>query len=315
MRISGVCILGGTGFVGSAIAERLSASGMRVRIVTRSAPRAAKVTVLPTVEVLVASLYDDASLARCFENMDAAINLVGILHPSGRHGFEEVHARLPARVATACRNAGVRHLLHMSALGASAEAPSEYLRSKGRGEAALRAAAGPMPVTIFRPSVIFGPGDRFVNLFAKLQRFFPIVPLAGAGARFQPVWVEDVARCFAAALGDRRHFGQAYDLAGPHAYTLAQIVGIVGRATGHERRVLALPGALARVQAFALEHLPGKLMTRDNLRSMSVDNTTSAPFPPLFGFAPSPMEAIIPEYLAGSAARARYPGFRHDAGR
>ena len=315
MEISSVCILGGTGFVGRAIAEQLAPGAMRVRVVTRSEPRASRLRVLPTVEVMVADPHDAGSLARAFEDMDAAINLVGVLNSGGRYSFEAVHVDLPRKVAKAASSAGVRHLLHMSALGARENGPSEYLRSKARGEASLREAARGLPVTIFRPSVIFGPGDHFLNLFAELARWLPVIPLAGAGARFQPVWVEDVARCFAAALGDPRTFGQAYELCGPKAYALEEIVRFVARTTGHERPIVGLPDGLARLQALVLERLPGKLMTRDNLSSMSVDCVCPGDFAPVFGFRPSPMEAVVPEYLAGSAARARYSRFRHGVGK
>ncbi len=315
MRIASVCILGGTGFVGRAIADQLAPSGVRLRVVTRSAPRAAPLIVLPTVEVMVADVHEPASLLRSFEDMDAVVNLVGILHASRGYSFEKVHAELPRKVAEACHAAGVRQLLHMSALGAADNAPSDYQRSKARGEAALRQAAGILPYTIFRPSVIFGQDDRFVNLFAALARWFAVIPLAGASTRFQPIWVEDVARAFAHSLGDPGAFGKTYDLCGPKAYTLEEIVHFVARAIGRDRRVVALPGALASLQAFVLEHLPGKLMTRDNLRSMSVDNVCAGAFPEAFGFTPSPMEAVVPEYLAGSASRARYSQFRHNTGR
>jgi len=315
MQITSVCILGGTGFVGRAIADQLSPSGMRIRVVTRSEPRAAPLTVLPTVEVMVADVHDRASLQRSFEDMDAVVNLVGILHPSRGYSFEKVHAELPRKVAEACQAAGVRQLLHMSALGASDNAPSDYQRSKARGETAVRQSAGILAFTIFRPSVIFGPDDRFVNLFASLARWFPVIPLAGAKTRFQPIWVEDVARSFAASLGDPQTFGRTYDLCGPKAYTLEEIVRFVARTLGRDARVVALPAGLASLQAFLLEHLPGKLMTRDNLRSMSVDNVCAGPFPEVFGFKPSPIEAVVAEYLAGSAYRARYSQFRHNAGR
>lgn len=315
MRITSVCILGGTGFVGRAIADQLSPSGVRIRVVTRSEPRAAPLIVLPTVEVVVADVHDKASLHRCFEDMDAVVNLVGILHPSRGYSFDKVHAELPRKVAEACQAAGVRHLLHMSALGASDDAPSDYQRSKARGEAEVRQSAGIVPFTIFRPSVIFGPDDRFVNLFASAARWFAVIPLAGAKTRFQPIWVEDVARSFTASLGDPRAFGKTYDLGGPKAYTLEEIVRFVARTLDRDARVVALPDGLGRLQAFMLEHLPGKLMTRDNLRSMSVDNVCPGPFPEVFGFKPSPMEAVVAEYLDGSAFRARYSQFRHNAGR
>jgi uncharacterized protein YbjT (DUF2867 family) len=315
MRISTVCILGGTGFVGRAIAEELAGRGLRVRVVTRVAARASALRVLPTVEVVAANPHDPAQLRECFDNMDAVINLVGILHQGHGQTFEACHAQLPRKLVEACHASGVRHLLHMSALGAADDAPSDYLRSKAKGEAAVRASAAITPFTIFRPSVIFGEGDRFLGLFAHMVRWFPLVPLAGARARFQPIWVEDVARCFVAALGNPACLNQSYQLCGPKAYTLAELVRFVAASVGRKTRVLALPGALAQMQAFTLEHLPGKLMSRDNLRSMSVDNVCAERFPEVFGFEPSPLEAVVPEYLAATAARARYPNYRHNAGR
>ena len=315
MDIANVCIIGGSGFVGRSIADQACARGYRVRVVTRSAPRARPLLVLPTLEAMVADPNDERSLARCLEDMDAVVNLVGILHEGRRASFKAAHAELPRRLARACRAAGVRQLLHMSALGASASGPSSYLRSKAEGEAAVRESAEALPFTIFRPSVIFGEQDRFLNLFAGLIRFFPVIPLGGAGARFQPIWVEDVARCFVAALGDARTFGQSYDLCGPRARTLEQIVRFVATTLRHRRWIVPLPHAAAQLQALVFEHLPRKLLTRDNLRSMSVDNVCSGPFPRVFGFEPSPMEAVVPEYLIGSTSRARYPQFRHHAGR
>jgi NADH dehydrogenase len=247
--------------------------------------------------------------------MDAVVNLVGILHEGGASTFERAHVELPRRIGTAARKAGVRRILHMSSLGASAEGPSKYQRSKAAGEAALREAAGDLPVTIFRPSVIFGEGDAFLNMFATFLRVAPIFPIARPDARFQPIWVEDVARCFTDALGNPDTFGATYELAGPKVYRLRELVELVAATMGKKRRVLGLPGPLAALQAFTLEHLPGKLMTRDNLRSMQVDNVAAGPFPAVFGFRPASIEAIVPEYLAPDAARARYARYRHYAGR
>ncbi len=166
MDIESICIIGGTGFVGRSIAEQACSRGYRVRVVTRSTPRARPLLVLPTLEIMVADPHDEASLARAFEGMDAVVNLAGILHERRRASFQSVHVELPRKIVRACRSAGVRRLLHMSALGASATGPSDYLRSKGEGEAAVRE-VGDMPAfTILRPSVIFGEHDRFLNLFA-----------------------------------------------------------------------------------------------------------------------------------------------------
>ena len=314
MDIASVCLLGGTGFVGQAIADELANRGVRLRVVTRSAPRAAPLRVLPTVEVMVGDPFDDRFLHEAFDNMDAVVNLVGILHESRRQTFARCHAELPGRVAVAGQSAGVQHIVHMSALKAAPDAPSRYLRTKAEGEANLRQHAGVTAWTIFRPSVIFGERDAFLNLFASLVRLSPVLPLARAKARFAPVWVEDVARCFALALGNPHCVGHAYDLCGPRAYTLEELVRYVATTLGRRRSVVGLPASLGSMQAFVLEHLPGRLMTRDNLRSMSVDNVCDAPFPGVFGFRPSPIEAVVPQYLAASLSRARYPRYRSAAG-
>src|SRR4051812_44126410 len=249
MDISRICIFGGSGFVGRSIVEQAYGRGLRVRLVTAYAPSAMPVSVVPTVEIVTANVFDDRALAAACEDMDAVINLVGILHPSRGRGFEAVHVELPRRIAQACHGAGVQQLLHMSALGADASGPSEYQRSKGRGEAAVRQAAGILPYTIFRPSVIFGEGDAFLNLFAQLVRMFPVVPLAGASARFQPIWVEDVARCFVQSLGETRAFGQSFNLCGPRAYSLEELVRFVAESLELRRRIMPLSPALARMQA------------------------------------------------------------------
>jgi NADH dehydrogenase len=142
-----------------------------------------------------------------------------------------------------------------------------------------------------------------------------VLPLGAAGARFQPIWVDDVARAFVAALGDPRTFGETYCLCGPQIYTLEALARVAGRAFGHERAIVPLPAPLARLQAFVLEHLPGRLLTRDNLLSMSVESVCPSPFPAIFGFRPAPLEGVLEGYLAGSASRARYPRLRHRAGK
>jgi uncharacterized protein YbjT (DUF2867 family) len=315
MDIESICIIGATGFVGRSIAEQACSRGCRVRVVTRSTPRARPLLVLPTLEIMLADPHDEASLARAFEGMDAVVNLAGILHEHGGASFQSVHVELPRKIVRACRSTGVRRLLHMSALGASPTGPSRYQRSKGEGEAAVREAGGTLAFTIFRPSVIFGEHDRFLNLFASLIRLFPVIPLGAAHARFQPIWVEDVARCFVAALDRPRTFGAAYDLCGPRAYSLEELVRFVADTLHRRRRIVRLPAALAALQALVFEHLPGKLVTRDNLRSMSVDNVCAGPFPEVFGFQPAALEAIVVQYLTDESVRARYQQYRHLAGR
>ena len=315
MEIHRVCVLGGTGFIGRSVVEQLAEQGMWVRVLTRNREKARGLFVLPTGEVVNADVNDDATLARQFEGMDAVVNLIGILHQSRRQPFEKVHVELPARVARACRAAGVARLLQMSALGASAGGPSEYLKSRGRGEAAVREAAGDIPLTIFQPSIVIGASDDFLNMFAKLVQLFPVIPLAGAKTRFQPVWVEDVARAMVASLADPRTFGKTYQLGGPKIYTLEQLVTLVIALKGRSRMILLLPHWAATLQAAVCEYLPGPIMTRDNLKSMSVDNVCSEPWPAEFAFKPSSIEGIVAAYLTDATQRGRYKYYRNRAGR
>jgi NADH dehydrogenase len=267
------------------------------------------------VDVVQVDVHDQPALERLLARADAVINLVGILHsrPGTPYGpdFARAHVELPEQIAAACRNAGVRRLVHMSALKAAADAPSEYLRSKADGEAAV--AASRLDWTIFRPSVVFGPEDQFLNTFAKLQKTFPFVPLACPDAAFQPVFVEDVAQCFVASLEREESHGKTYELVGPTVYTLRELVEYAGRTAGHARPVIGLSDRLSYLQARMMELMPVRIMSRDNYHSMQLPNTSDQPLP--FGFEATPLEAVAPVYLKGYYPRSRYSEFRYYAGR
>jgi uncharacterized protein YbjT (DUF2867 family) len=310
MKIERVLILGASGFVGRSVCAQLAARGVALRALTRDRLKARPLTVLPAMEVVAGSAHDDLALAAALNGVDAVVNLVGILHQSRREPFEKVHIELPRRLALACKAGGVRRLIHISALHAGRDGPSQYLRSRGLGEDAIREAGSGLAVTIFKPSVIFGRDDSFLNLFAKLVKPLPIIPLAGADTKFQPVWVEDVARAVAASLADERTFGKSYALCGPGIYTLREIVHWVAALQGLSRRIVALPAWAAEAQAFVLEHLPGPVMTRDNLRSMALDSVCGCDFPAVLGFAPTAMEAVVPEYMAGAGLPEQFARYR-----
>jgi NADH dehydrogenase len=279
---------------------------------TRNRERAKDLILLPTVDVVKADIHDVAALERLVSQAQAVINLVGILHGD----FQRVHLELPRKVVEACRKHGVKRLMHVSSLAAATDAPSAYLRSKAEAEKLVRSAeADGLQTTIFRPSVIFGQEDHFLNLFARLARVLPVIVVASPEARFQPVHVDDVARAVTAALGDARTFGQSYDLCGPRVYTLRELVEYVARVAGLRRLIIGLNPSLSMLQALVLEHLPGRLMTRDNVRSMQVDNVCACAFPEVFGFAPTPLEAVAPLYISGATPRARYRWFRFRARR
>lgn len=307
-----ILVLGGTGFVGRAVCELLARQHPELRVVvpTRRLKHARLLWPLPTVQTVTADVHDDATLTGLVARVDAVVQLVAILH-GNQAGFDRVHRQLPQRLAAACVAAGVPRVVHVSALGAGADAPSRYLRSKAAGEAALREAG--LDLTLLRPSVIFGRHDRLLNLFASMQAVLPVVPLAAAGARFQPVWVKDVAAAIVAALGRPDSVGQCYEAVGPQVWTLAELVRLAGRLAGHPRPVLPLPAALARVQAALMALLPGvPLMSADNLDSMKIDSVASGTLPGLeaLGIAPVSVEAVAPTYLQPRHGCARLDTWR-----
>jgi len=306
MRDPRVVVFGGSGFIGSHLLASLAQEGIPALVPTRHAARVRHLTTLPGVDVVEANIHDDSTLRQLLAGATAAINLVGILHGSRAQPygpeFRRAHVDLPRRIVDACCVAGVPRYLHMSALGANIHGPSMYARSKADGELAARSHPE-VAATIFRPSVVFGPGDHFLTLFAKLQRHLPLVPLAGAAAMFQPVYVGDVATAFLHALRDEHTRHLVYQLGGPNTYTLGELVRLAGRYAGCERRIVALPPALARLQAAMFELLPGEpLLTRDNLDSMTVDNVLDPAIGDLtaasLGIKLTPLEAVAPHYLA-----------------
>ncbi len=311
-------ILGGTGFVGRSLCdllvERSGGGGDELLVPSRHPARAKHLQLMPTLRVAQADVHDEAQLTALLRGRDAVVNLVAILHGSDA-AFERAHVALPRTLARACAAAGVRRVVHVSALGVGPDAPSRYLRSKTAGEAVL-ASAG-LDLTILRPSVIFGEHDRFLNLFAALQGVFPVMPLAGSEARFQPVWVGDVAAAIVRCLADDTTVGRVYEIAGPEVFTLKQLVEAAGRWAGHPRPVIGLPMALGRLQAMALECLPGEpMMSRDNLASMQVPNIAGGKLPGLaaLGIAPATLASVVPDYLSPGRGPARLNHWRAERG-
>jgi len=319
MKIKHVLVLGGTGFVGRAFCEhwvRRSHGGHgSVTVPTRQIQRGRTVQFLPTVNVVEADVLDDAQLARLVAGHDAVVNLVARLHGSEAE-FHRLHVDLPQRLAHACRQTGVKRLVHVSALGAAADAPSRYQRSKAAGEAVLQQAG--LDLTLLRPSVIFGENDNFLNLFARLQAVFPVMPLGGANAQLQPVWVDDVAEAIVRALDQPEAIGQTYECTGPRVYTLGELVQCAGQWSGHRRPLLRLPSALAGLQALLMEMLPGEpMLSRDNLASLRVPNVATGQLPGLqaLGITAAPLDTVMPTVLSGQDWAARLDVLRRGAGR
>jgi uncharacterized protein YbjT (DUF2867 family) len=303
-----ILILGGTGFVGRHVCEKLTQLQWRVSVPTRHEANARDIQMLPALDVVPADVHDEAALTRLVAGHDAVVNLIAILHGT-QEAFQRTHVQLPQKLARACAATGVRRLVHVSALGADMRnpdvAPSLYLRSKGHGEVALHEAA--LDLTVLRPSVMFGADDKFLNTFARLQKIFPVIPLAASHALFQPVWVEDVASAIVFCLHDAHTHAtvdQTFEACGPGVFTLRQLVELAGRLSGinegRGRPVIPLPAALGRLQARLMELAPGEpLMSRDNLDSMSLPNIASGNLPGLeaLGITPAAVEAVAPTYL------------------
>jgi uncharacterized protein YbjT (DUF2867 family) len=317
MTIQKVLLLGGGGFVGTAIANRLADLGITVTIPSRRRERQRAVLALPNVSLVQANIHDPAQLDSLMEGQDAVINLVGILHSRDfklpySKDFEQAHVELVKKIVAASQKAGIKRILHMSALRAAADAPSEYLRSKAAGEAIVKNSG--LEYTIFRPSVIFGAGDSFLNTFARLLKIMPRFYLGYGHAKFQPVHIGDVAEAFVRALSDATTFGKTYDLVGPKVYTLRQLVEYVNELTGARKTIKDLPEVLALLQAGILWLAPKPMLSPDNLRSMEVDSVApDAEFP--FGIKPVALEAVAPNYLLGVAIKRKLDNFRYKAGR
>ncbi len=296
-----VCVLGGSGFVGTHLVTRLADEGYQVTVLSRHPERQRHLLVLPAVSVVKADVCDDESLSEYFTGADTIINLIGLLHETKKDSFAEAHVELSRKISASCREANVGRLLHMSALHASeARGTSAYLRSKGTAEN-LAHALHDVAVTSFRPSVIFGPNDSFFNRFATLLRLSPgVMPLACASARFAPVYVGDVVEAMVKSIKDSDTFGQRYNLCGPNAYSLRELVDFTARQIGVSRLIINLGDGLSSILARVLQWVPGKPLTPDNVDSMKTDSVCDGEFPAIFDIQPSSVEAVVPTYLSAT---------------
>ena len=314
-----ILVLGGTGFVGRHVCEKLAQLQIHVTVATRRRESARHLQMLPLVDVIEISSLDSAHLTPLLQGHDAVVSLIAILHGT-EQAFEKTHVQLPKQLVEACKASGVRRVVHISALGASTDSASMYQRSKARGEAVLLNAG--LDVTLLRPSVIFGAEDKFLNTFAQLQQMLPVIPLASSQARFQPVWVEDVASAVVHCLLDTSTIGKTFEACGPDVFTLQQLVELAGRYAGVNegkgRPVIGMPAPLARLQARLMELAPGEpMMSRDNLDAMKTDNVASGHAPGLqaLGITPAALAAIAPSYLGAKGLRSGLMAKRKTAGR
>ncbi|MBY6204723.1 complex I NDUFA9 subunit family protein [Halomonas denitrificans] len=309
-----ILMLGGSGFVGSHLTRRLAADGHRITVITRYAPGARHLKVVPGTRIETLDPYDVDALTGTLAGHDALVNLVGILNERGfgGDGFRRAHVTLVEGAIEACRRAGVGRLIHMSALNAGA-GDSHYLRTRGEGEARVRESG--LDWTLFRPSTIFGPDDSFLNRFAGLLAISPVLPLARPGARFAPVYVDDVVEAFARALERDDATGQTYELCGAETWTLAELVRWVARQRGMRRWVVGLPDALGWLQGRIFDFVPGRPFSSDNFKSLRVDSVCSDPGFERLGMAPWGLSEKAVDWLADGGRQSRYRRFRQHARR
>ena len=320
MAARSVCVLGGSGFVGTRLCAALAREGWSITVPARNPARAQHLAMIPSLRVIGADVHIPEQLAAVCNRQQAVINLVGILNESGRDGsgFRRVHTELAGKLVSTCRRLRVDRLLQMSALNADADrGASHYLKSKGMAERIIREESGPdLRFTIFQPSVIFGPGDDFVNRFAGLLRMIPgALPLARPSARFAPVWVEDVVAAFLSALADDATAGECFQLCGPDRFTLREIVCMVRDELRLRRAVIGLPDWAARLQAAVCDFVPGKPFSSDNYRSLTVDSVCSVNGFARLGIRPQSLPAILPNYLGDQGSAGRKARFRQSANR
>ena len=308
-----IVVLGGTGFVGQHLVPRLAALGHNVVVLSRNREMQRELLVLPRTRVATCDVYDESELTQHLHGADVAINLVGILNEPGRDGagFQRAHVQLTRSLIAACTRAGVPRLLQMSALNAG-RGRSHYLRTRGEADAAVRESK--LDATIFQPSVIFGPGDGLFSRFHALLKLSPVLPLARAGSKFAPVYVGDVVEAFARALDNPVTHGRTYELYGPHIKTLADIVRYTAHHAGLRRLVLPLPDALGRMQALAMDFVPGKPFSTDNYLSLLMDSVGGIDGLYQLGIDRTPMDAIVPALLRASGKQERLDRYRAGRG-
>jgi len=321
MALRLVTVFGGSGFIGRQIVQDLAARGVRVRVAVRDVTKAAYLKPmgdLGQIAPVAVDVRDEAQVARAVEGADAVVNLIGILYESGRRTFQAMHVDAPERIARLSRAAGVSHLVHVSALGADANASAEYARTKAAGEAAVHRHFP--EASILRPSVVFGAHDAFFNLFGGMTRLLPVLPfyvkdgfrsarddrgrpaidLAGSGGpRFQPVYVGDVSEATLACLTNPAFRGRTFELGGPRAYTMREIMELVVAQAERRTRVVPVPFWVARLQAKALGWLPKPLITQDQVRLLETDNVVSGDLPGFeaLGIEPVAAETVLPSYM------------------
>ena len=308
-------LFGGAGFIGSELINALSNDNWRITVVTRRPHRHRNLLVVPQLKMVEAGDLSDDLINDLIGPADTVINLVGILNETRKASFTETHTLLPARIAQQSLQQKARKLIHLSALGGAVEAPSDYLKSRGHGEAAIQAIAQQgLDCTILRPSIVFGPGDSFSKMFRQMLSMTPLIfPLVAPNARVQPVYVKDVVRCIVHAIDAPIGESGSFDIAGPKAYTLQDMIRLIDEFSGMHHKIIGLGPSLSRLLAFVAQFAPNKPLTPDNLRSLEVVSEVREDTPAPYGIQPTRFEAVAASWL--SRHRGPLDEFRRHAGR
>ena len=314
-----ICVLGGTGFLGSRLVAGLCADGYRVRVPSRNVARHRHLQVLPTVRMFQCDIHDPPTLRGLVAGCSVVINLVGILNEKARDGsgFRAAHTELVQRLVSACHFAKVARLIQISALKADSESgPSHYLRTKGEAERVIIEQTGALNWTILQPSVIFGPDDSFTNRFAQLLRRIPaIFPLARPNALFAPVHVDDVVLAIRKVMHSNASVGLIYQLYGTEVYSLREIVIRIGESIGARRYIWGLPDWMARLQAISMEFIPGKPFSLDNYRSLGVPSIGTEDGLKKLGVKPRSFDLNLDSCVGQLSTQMRLDRRRRNAGR
>ncbi len=291
-----ICLLGGSGFIGREIIRQLTKAGFAIRIPTRNRERIkTNLIVHPAVDVIEADVMDQSSLDNAIRGCDAVVNLVGILHQTKSNSFNKVHLDLPKKILKACIKNNINRIIHISAIGATKDSVSEYLRSKWEGEQQIRLESGKNNIrsTIIRPSIVFGRGDSFISLFVFIVKTFPVIPLIKPNAKFQPIFVQDLAKIVLKSLASTKTFHQTLEVGGPKVYTFKELLETICKATQKKRVIISLPDSISLLMARCSELLPYKVLTPDNLLSLEIDNVTKEDFSKIFDINPTSVEEML----------------------
>ena len=309
-----IAIFGASGFLGSSLVLALSQSNHNLKLFSRNKEKIKLWTVNPHVQIFNLDLNNLAQIKKDLKKTDIVINLLGILHQSKKESFDNIHHIWPSHLANVMKDLGIKRLLHVSALGASIKAPSLYLKSKALGESELLKQKN-LDITILRPSIIFGAKDNFINMFKILVKWLPVIALLSPNSKFQPIFIEDVSKILIKTLFDKKTYGKMYDLGGPDVYSLKDIIRLIIRSEKLTRIIIPLNKSLSYLFAFIMEMMPIKILTRDNWRSMEVDNVVNTQRGIPYRYSFERLEHYLSNKKNRSPVRSKYDFYRTKSGR